>query len=612
MKKQKAKKEKAQKGKKDKTETTDTPGEDALAEKEEVPTEDGALDADQPKAQEPLDETVSAGQTSEDPLVSAAATTITDEPPSTEDEPSKPTLDRQLTESQQSRLRSESFKSGGEEVYKKQAARIEQLEKENTQLVKEAEAKVEQIRQAEAQIEELREGQSEVAELRTKASKVDGSNNEVERLVSPIEEVAQKIEDEWTDQDAQKSEIQSLERQNAQLQSADKRRRASSVAVPTTSSTTSHDEQLAAKTSTIESLELEISNLRHSITTLETDNLRLTAQVKDLETSNHTSTSALHAAQTELTTLRSAASTATLSDSSNPTTNPNDDATRLRLLTTDLAAAQRTATDASARSETLQKKIDTLTSLHRDAETSRNKEVDKLRSETAALRAKAKAAIDAPSESTDGEDDEDEGEGENTKAGMRAKIRALESEVFDLKRGVWREKRMELQEGDGDDPMASVNAFDPAYGYGGAGGGYNPPVQSPGARSIYDDVDLATPAQTGGYSQSPSLNRMKSSGLSAFSVNNVLSAFTGATSPPTQGGPQRGGPPAHLRRKSSLGGGFFAAAADLVGSVTGAGGDENALMEEGEDEDEFVFDEDAFRKAREEEDRKRLERVRGS
>jgi len=103
---------------------------------------------------------------------------------------------------------------------------------------------------------------------------------------------------------------------------------------------------------------------------------------------------------------------------------------------------------------------------------------------------------------------------------------------------------------------------------------------------------------------------MKSSGLSAFSVNNVLSAFTGATSPPTQGGPQRGGPAAHLRRKSSLGGGFFAAAADLVGSVTGAGGDENALMEEGEDEDEFVFDEDAFRKAREEEDRKRLERVR--
>ena len=119
-------------------------------------------------------------------MVSAAATSAAEEPATTDEAFSKPTLDRQLTESQQSRLRSESFKSGGEEVYKKQAARIEQLEKENTQLVKEAETKVEQIRQAEAQIEELREGQSEVAELRTKASKVDGSNNEVERLVGLV------------------------------------------------------------------------------------------------------------------------------------------------------------------------------------------------------------------------------------------------------------------------------------------------------------------------------------------------------------------------------------------------------------------------------------------
>jgi len=327
--------------------------------------------------------------------------------------------------------------------------------------------------------------------------------------------------------------------------------------------------------------------------------------VKELETSNRTSTDALNAAQTELTTLRAAAETAAPSDSSNTTSKPDDDATRLRLLTTDLVAAQRTATDASARSETLQKKIDTLTSLHRDAETARNKELDKLRSETASLRAKAKAAIDAPGASTDGEDDDDEAEGANTKAGMRSKIHALEAEVFDLKRGVWREKRVEMQEGGGDHAM-----FDPAYGYGGTGGGYNPPVQSPGARSIYDDVDLATPAQTSGYGQSPSLNRMKSSGLSAFSVNNVLSAFTGTTSPPTQGGPQRGGPGAHLRRKSSLGGGFFAAAADLVGSVTGGAQDENALLEGDEDEGDFVFDEDAFRKAREEEDRKRLERVR--
>jgi hypothetical protein len=400
-----------------------------------------------------------------------------------------------------------------------------------------------------------------------------------------------------------------LERQNAQLQSAaDKRRRASSVASPPIASTTALDEQLAARTATVEALELEVSNLRHSVSTAEVANLALTARVAELESFLATSSTALEAAQTELNTLRAAATT----PGSSTDDKPSDDATRLRLLTADLSAAQRTATDATSRSETLQKKLDTLNALHRDADSARNKELDKLRSETAALRAKAKAAIDAPGASTDGEDDEDEAaEGPTTKAGMQTRIRALESEVFDLKRGIWREKRMELQSGG--DPMAALDSFDPAY----AGKSYNPPMQSPGGRSIYDDVDLATPGPPGyGFMQSPSLNRTKSSGLSAFSVGNVLSAFTGSTSPPIAG-PQTSLSPRrqsvqHLRRKSSLAtgggaGGFFAAAAGMVGAVTGTQ-DENALLED-EDED-FAFDEEAFRKAREEEDKRRLERVR--
>lgn len=412
------------------------------------------------------------------------------------------------------------------------------------------------------------------------------------------------------DKSLQRTEIQSLERQNAQLQSAaDKRRRASSVASPTIASVTALDEQLAARTATIETLELEISNLRHSVSTAEVASLALSARVAELEGSLTTSSTALEAAQTELNTLRAAATTPSTADSSTDD-KPSDDATRLRLLTSDLSAAQRAATDATSRSEILQKKLDTLNALHRDADSARNKELDKLRSETAALRAKAKAAIDAPGASTDGEDeDEETADAPTTKAGMQSKIRTLESEVFDLKRGIWREKRMELQSGG--DPMAVLDSFDPAY----AGNPYNPPMQSPGGRSVYDDVDLATPGQPGyGFMQSPSLNRTKSSGLSAFSVGNVLSAFTGSTSPPVNG-PQhslssRRQSMSLSRRKSSVGGsggGFFAAAAGMVGAVTGTQ-DESALLED-EDED-FAFDEEAFRKAREEEDKRRLERVR--
>lgn len=395
----------------------------------------------------------------------------------------------------------------------------------------------------------------------------------------------------------QKLDIQSLERQNSQLQSAAKeRRRTSSIASPTVASNNALDQQLAARTATIESLELEISNLRHSVTTAETANLALTARVAELETSLRTSEDALAAAQTELATLRiAAAAPAATAGEAAEKPSQDDNETRLQLLTADLSAAQRTATDATERAASLQKKIDTLTALHRDAEASRNKELDKLRTETASLRAKAKAAIDAPG-STDGEDEEDDTtDAENTKAGLRSKVRALEAEVFDLKRGVWREKRMELQSAGGD-PMASINAFDPAYNYNNS---YNPPMQSPGSRSVYDDVDLATPGQGG--VTSPSFNRMKSSGLSAFSVNNVLSAFTAPAHPPRQ--------QSHTRRKSSVGGGFFAAAADLVGAVTGPS-QESALMEGDGDDDDFAFDEDAFRKAREDEDRKRLERVR--
>lgn len=160
---------------------------DAIPAPEEAAEDATAQEADGVKAEEPVDETTSIGQTSEDSLTNATAASTVDDTASTDTSAAKPSLDRQLTESQQSRLRSESFKSGGEEVYKKQAARIEQLEKDNRRLEQETAEKSHQLHQAEQQVEELREAQSTVAELRTKVSKAEGENKEVEKLVRLLE-----------------------------------------------------------------------------------------------------------------------------------------------------------------------------------------------------------------------------------------------------------------------------------------------------------------------------------------------------------------------------------------------------------------------------------------
>jgi len=185
LKKQKAKKEKAQKNKAEKAEVAEDVDTQAGSVTDEATGQDAPqVETEDVKTEEPEHETASAGLTTEDPLVSAVvAATDDDEPPLSDAAAERPPLARELTESQQSRLRSESFKSGGETEYKKQAARIEQLEKDNERLEKELEERRHRLQSAEAQVEELREGQSEIAELRTKASKSDEGSKEAERLV---------------------------------------------------------------------------------------------------------------------------------------------------------------------------------------------------------------------------------------------------------------------------------------------------------------------------------------------------------------------------------------------------------------------------------------------
>ncbi len=70
-----------------------------------------------------------------------------------------------------------------QDIYKKQAARIEQLETDNKQLEKELEDTLKALQNSEAEIENLEEAQDEVADLKMKAAKADETTTEVEKLV---------------------------------------------------------------------------------------------------------------------------------------------------------------------------------------------------------------------------------------------------------------------------------------------------------------------------------------------------------------------------------------------------------------------------------------------
>ncbi|KAL8686398.1 MAG: hypothetical protein Q9218_007131, partial [Villophora microphyllina] len=155
---------------------------------------------------------------------------------------------------------------------------------------------------------------------------------------------------------------------------------------------------------------------------------------------------------------------------------------------------------------------------------------------------------DASSGGGGGDEEMDDLEDEE-RGNLESKIRALESEVFDLKRGVWRERRrnMSISHGEGD-------ALPPT---------------SPGSK--FDDVDLSGPASYFGNSNRRPSTTNRSGGGGGFTnvLSSGFSAFTG-------GGRDR---------KDSV-----------------------ALLSD--DETDGGFDEEAFRAAQEEESRKRIERVR--
>lgn len=69
------------------------------------------------------------------------------------------------------------------DIYRKQTLRLDELERENKRLVKEARDVKLRLEKAEEELEDLRESSAELAELRMRAAKVDAQKEEIDRLV---------------------------------------------------------------------------------------------------------------------------------------------------------------------------------------------------------------------------------------------------------------------------------------------------------------------------------------------------------------------------------------------------------------------------------------------
>ncbi|KAK0893489.1 hypothetical protein LTR91_016711 [Friedmanniomyces endolithicus] len=270
-----------------------------------------------------------------------------------ENDAARPLPERQPSVSMQSRQRSESFRQGGppaiatdlkaggdplspgievQDLYKKQAARIEELERENGAYKVQQEEGAARLAKAEEELDGLREGSSGVAELRSRAK-------DAERLGT---------------------ELAAAQRQLAQVQTAKSGNRRVSGAGP------DFGHELASKTSTIETLELELSNIRSQLLGLQSMLSERNTSIQDIEDRSKATEAVAENYRQELEQLK-----VSMAFPSDETKEANDDpealTKRITVLESDLRTANSSLGAAQHRASSLEQKIEALTKMHRDA-----------------------------------------------------------------------------------------------------------------------------------------------------------------------------------------------------------------------------------------------------
>ncbi|KAJ5584580.1 uncharacterized protein N7459_004380 [Penicillium hispanicum] len=416
------------------------------------------------------------------------------------------------------------------EVFRKQSTRIEELEKDNKRLEKDLSDATTRWRKTEDQLEDLREASVDGAELREKLKQAEEKAASLESLLATDTPTTL-----WTNTaTSQEEEIAALQRQNSQLQSRSHRSTAS-VAVPGTSDSPPADlvRQLESKSATIESMELDISNLRAQLTSQSSSNSEHETQLAALEEKVSQGQAALERSQRELTDTKQAltrASEKAVKEGVDKTSTE----TLIKTLQREIEELKNEKGEGEKKIDTLDKKLQALGNLHKESENrhqTRLREAEKSDKEIAVLRKKL-ASIENENlrlrEERDrmrkrdagGADDEalDELEDEERQR-LERRIRELEGENFDLRRGVWQEKRQEL---------AGQQLADE---------GVEPAIGDPAANA-FDEVDLvggrAEHARRRSMAgpQHSSFSTVLSSGLAAFTGSGGNRSRAGSSNPP--------------------------------------------------------------------------------
>jgi hypothetical protein len=329
------------------------------------------------------------------------------------------------------------------DIYRKQALRLEELERENRRLEKEAADGESRWRRSEEEVEELREVSGEASALKVQARKAEEAQSEITEL---------------------KAEIAALQRQaqhRGHSHSVSRSTRTSSI--PNTGDSTGSPDslkrELESKESTIADMELEISRLRSELSTKTSSCEIHGSQILALQDTIASMQNKLRKMEEELADTKKALTKASEKAVKEGVEKTSSTA-RLKALERDLAVASTARDEFIKKAENLEKKIETMNKLHREAEArnasklsvaeTQGREASMLKARLAAienenLKLREERERRKKHEVT-GADDEglDELEDEERRR-LERRVRELESEVFDLKRGVWRERRKEMQ-----------------------------------------------------------------------------------------------------------------------------------------------------------------------
>ncbi|CZR53121.1 related to USO1-intracellular protein transport protein [Phialocephala subalpina] len=363
---------------------------------------------------------------------------------------------RQPSLSLESKMRSASFRAGSggplspsygfspdgdtaPDIYRKQASRIEELEKENKRLAREASDGERRWKKAEEELEEMREAEDEVAPKRD-ISTSPGSPEEVEKL---------------------RTDIAALQRQNTQLLAQSSRPRHGSSPSMSAGAPADYEAALASKSNTIESMEIEISTLRGRLDQIAAGSSEK-EQVTALEEKLTRSEKAAAVAQRELGDLKK-----NLERTTQKAVKEGSDRisaeTKLRTLEREAEEAKSHSSELQKKVDALEKKVTTLATLHKEHDArfqAQKKEREKAEKDASELRTKLisletdnsrlkEAQEIARKHAALGADDSGVDELENEeRQRLEKKVRDLESEVHELRRGVWRDRRQQLE---GDD-----------------------------------------------------------------------------------------------------------------------------------------------------------------